>query len=65
MPPGKEVDLSPMFFTQTSHIDYDYLCKLDVLGLADLSTGDQAEVCVKFKEQLTQDTEGWYETGLP
>lgn len=54
-----------MFFTQTSHIDYDNLCKLDVLSLADSSTGDQAEVYTEFKEQLTQDAEGWHETGLP
>ena len=65
MSPGKEVDLSPMFFAQTSHVDYDNLCKLDVLGLADSSTGDQEEVYTDFKEQLTQDEEGWYETGLP
>ena len=65
MSPGKEVDLTPMFCTQTSHVDYDNLCKLDVLGLADTSTGDQAEVYAEFEEQLTQDAEGWYETGLP
>ena len=65
MSPGKDVDLTPMFFTQTSHIDYDNLCKLDVLGLADTSTGYQAEVYAEFKEQLTQDAEGWYETRLP
>ena len=65
MSPGKEVDLSPMFFAQTSHVDYDNLCKPDVLGLADSSTGDQEEVYADFKEQLTQDAEGWYETGLP
>ena len=65
MSPGKEVDLSPMFFTQTSHVAYDNLYKLDVLGLADSSTGDQAEVYAEFKEQLTQDAQGCYETGLP
>ena len=65
MSPGKEVDSNPMLFTHTSHVDYDNLCKLDVLGLADTSTGDQAEVYAEFKEQLTQDAEGWYETGLP
>ena len=47
-----------MFCTQTSHVDYDNLCKLDVLGLADTSTGDQAEVYAEFKEQFTQDAEG-------
>ena len=28
-------------FTQTSSADYDKLCRLDVLGLEDSSTGDQ------------------------
>jgi len=58
MSPGKEVDLSSVFFTQTSHVDYDNLCKLDVLCLADSPTGDQAEVYAEFKKQLTQDAEG-------
>ena len=53
------------FCTQTSHVDHDNLRKLDVLGLVDTSTGDQAEIYAEFKEQLTQDAEGWYETGLP
>ena len=65
MSPWKEVDLSSMFFTQTSHVDYDNFCKLNVMDLADSSTGDQAEVYAEFKEQLTPDAEGWYETGLP
>ena len=63
--PGKEVDLSPMFLTQTSTADYDNLCRLDVLGLADCATGDQEEVYSEFKEQLRRDEEGWYETSLP
>lgn len=62
---GKEVDLSPMFLTQTSTVDYDNLCRLDVLGLADCATGDQEEVYSEFKEQLRRDEEGWYETSLP
>ena len=44
MSPGKKVDLTLMFFKQTSHVEYNNLCKLDVLGLADSSTYDQAEV---------------------
>ena len=63
--PGKEVDLSPMFLTQTSTVDYDNLCRLDVLGLADCATGDQEEVYSEFKEQLRRGEEGWYETSLP
>ena len=65
MSPGKEVDLSTMFFTQTSSADYERLCRLDVLGLADSSVGDQQEVYAEFKEQLRRDSTGWYETGLP
>ena len=33
MSPGKELDLGNMFLMQTSAIDYQELCKLDVLGL--------------------------------
>ena len=49
MSPGKEVDLSTMFFTQTSSVDYERLCRLDVLGLADSSVGDQNKVYAEFK----------------
>ena len=41
------------------------LCRLDVLGLSDTPTNDQKNVYTEFQEQLTQDKEGWYETGLP
>ena len=37
--PGKEVDLTPMFMTQTSSLDYETLCRLEVL-------------ISRFKEQL-------------
>ena len=56
--PGKEVDLSPMFLTQTSSLDYDNFCTLDVLGLEDSSTGDQTEVYTEFKEKLTRNKDG-------
>ena len=54
-----------MFLTQTSAIDYEELCKLDVLGLKDNLSGDQETVYEEFKEQLTDNSEGWYETSLP
>lgn len=54
-----------MFLTQISSLDYDNLCRLDVLGLADSSIGDQAEVYAEFKEQLTRHAKEWYQTGLP
>ena len=63
--PGKEVDLIPMFMTQTSSLDYKTLCRLDVLGIAECASGDQDEVYSEFKEQLKRDEEGWYEAGLP
>ena len=63
--PGKEIDTASMLLTQTSRVDYEDLCKLDVLGLADSPSGDQSVVYDEFKEQLRRSEEGWYETGLP
>ena len=63
--PGKEIDTTSMFLTQTSRVDYEDLCKLDVLGLEDSPSGDQSVVYDEFKEQLRRSEEGWYDTGLP
>ncbi len=65
MSPGKELDHSKMLLTQTSHTDYEDLCRLDVLGLEDRPEYDQREVYAEFREQLVRSDEGWYETGLP
>ena len=65
MSPGKEFDQNVMMLTQTTHVDYEELCRLDVLGLEDSSDNDQSFVFQEFKEQLTRSPEGWYETGLP
>ena len=54
-----------MLLTETTQLDYDGLCHLDVLGLADSPTRDPAAVYTEFKEQLRRDRAGWYETGLP
>lgn len=43
-----------MFLTQTSTVDYDNLCRLDILRLADCATGDQDEVYSEFKEDETK-----------
>lgn len=64
MSPGKEVDATNLLLTQVSHSDYDELCRLDVLGLADAPEGDQREVHREFKEELSRSEEGWYETGF-
>ena len=65
MSPGKEFDRSTMLMTHTIQTDYEELCRLDVLGLADSPTHDQETAYSEFKEQLTRDPAGWYETGLP
>jgi hypothetical protein len=66
MSPGKEsVDVSSMLLAQTSQADYEELCQLDVLGLEDRPTNSQSVVYDEFKEQLTRDETGRYETGLP
>lgn len=66
MSPGKEpLDLGNVLLTQTSHVDYEELCRLDVLGLSDTPPNDQSGVYAEFKEQLVRDKEGWYATGLP
>lgn len=63
--PGQELETINILLTQTSIVDYEELCKLDVLGLADTPTGDQSVVYEEFKEQLRRNEEGWYETGVP
>ena len=65
MSPGKEFDQKRMLLTQTNQLDYEQLCRLDVLGLEDAPEHDQRVVYNEFKEQLTRNPEGWYETGLP
>ena len=65
MSPGKEIDLGNVLLTQTSSVDYENLCRLDVLGLKDTSPGSQENVYEEFQEQLTRSHEGWYQTGLP
>ena len=41
-----------------SAADYERLCALDVLGLADSPTGDQEDVYSEFKEQLMRSSDG-------
>jgi hypothetical protein len=66
MSPGKKsVDVSRMLLAQTSQADYEELCRLDVLGLEDRPTNIPSVIYDEFKEQLTRDETGRYETGLP
>ena len=63
--PGAETDLSSVYFAVNSTADYERLCALDVLGLAETPTGDWGDGYDEFKEQLSRSPEGWYETTLP
>ena len=64
MSPGADVDRKAMFITQTSHVEYEELCRLVVLGLQDSIEHDQSVVHEEFKEQLKRSSERWYETDL-
>ena len=63
--PGEEFDTTHMLLTQTSQLDYEELCRLDVLGLKDTPQHDQGELYKEFQEQLLRSDEGWYEPALP
>ena len=65
MSPGADGGLSPALLAVNSNADYEKLCALDVLRLADSATGDQNAVYDVIKEQLVRSPEGWYKTGLP
>lgn len=54
-----------ILLSQTSHVEYEELCRLDVLRLEDKPIDDQSGVYDELKEQLVRGEEGWYETGLP
>lgn len=58
MSPGSETDLSPVHLAVNSAADYERLCALDVLGLADSPTDDQEDVYSQIKEQLTCSSDG-------
>ena len=47
---GSEPNLTQMFLTQISKVDYEELCRLDVVGLDDRFDGGENLVYEKFKE---------------
>ena len=65
MSPGREEVDSPILLTKSANTDYEQLCALDVLGLADSNENDQQTVYQEFKEQLRRNDAGWYEAKLP
>ena len=62
---GREEFTRPLLLTQSTSRDYEQLCALDVLGLADVPENDQETVYQGLKEQLEKNQAGWYETRLP
>ena len=52
MSPGREDSDGPVLFTQSTSNNYEQLCALDVLGLADTHENDQQAVYTEFTEQL-------------
>ena len=61
MSPGSEDVSHPiLLMIQSTSADYEQLCALDVLGLADTQENNQLMVFEKFKEQLEPSPEGWY-----
>ena len=65
MSPGIDFDRGTVFLTQTSQADFDSLCRLDVLGLADTTENDQIVVYEDFKEQFVRSLSGYYEVNMP
>lgn len=64
MSSGREDVISPVLLMQSALVDFEQLCSLDVLGLADSHKNDQLEVYEEFKEQLERSPAGWYKTRL-
>ena len=65
MSPRIDFDRSTMLLTHTSQSDFENLCRLDVLSLADSVENDQNLVYDDFKEQLVRSPSGYYEVNLP
>lgn len=57
MSPGHENESNPTFLTQSTNVDFEQLCRLDVLGLSDAAANDQDVVYSEFKEQLIRHPE--------
>lgn len=56
--PGREIDTTSILLTQTSRVDHEELCKINVLGLTDSPSGDQGVVYDEFTTQLRRSEEG-------
>ena len=60
--PGQEFNHNQMMLTQTTQLDCEELCQLNVLGLGNTCKHKQKTVYEELREQLVQSEEGWYKT---
>ena len=58
MSPRLEFDRNAMMLTQTSQLEYEELCRLDLLALVDSPPYDQQAVYSEFKAQLVRSEQG-------
>ena len=53
------------FFLKSGQEEFEKLCSLDVLGIADRETKEDSRIHEDFLQQLTKTPDGYYETKLP
>lgn len=58
MSPGKEMEVNDLYLAQTSSVNYESLCRLNLF--ARKPVGDQNVVHSEFKENLQRSPEGWF-----
>ena len=61
----EESGTEKQFFLKTGQEEFEKLCFLDVLGLADTGTKENNGIHEDFLQQLTKTSSGYYETKLP
>ena len=54
-----------VFFFQSGQEEFQKLCSLDVLGIADRETREDSRIHEDFLQQLRKTPDGYYETKLP
>ena len=62
--PGDEDEVTHLNLIKSCRNDYEQLCSLDVLGIADDTGKDDDYIYTDFCEQLEKTEDGKYETGL-
>ena len=63
--PGVESGVDKQFLLKTGQEEFEKLCSLDVLGIADTGAKQDGLVHEEFLQQLTKTPDGYYKTKLP